>query len=95
MVKLQYIEMADFWDDINSKKKELIYEIINQIITHIESESKKRKLKIFEIHIKDDYIVDFSISKGDMFDTLENLLPDMIKYEEFEICSKIKMICGL
>lgn len=93
--KLQYIEESDFWNDMDSKNPELVYEVVNQIIHEIETESKKRKLKIFEVYIKDEYIIDFVVQKQDWFDMLENLLEDMIKYEDYNMCNKIKIICGL
>lgn len=95
MVKLHYLQESDFWDDLNNKKYELILEVVNTIINAIETNSRKSKTKIFEVAIMDDYILDFAIQKKEYFDVLENLLPDMIKNEQYEICNKIKIICGL
>ncbi len=95
MVKLHYLQESDFWDDLNNKKYELILEVVNTIINAIETNSRKSKIKIFEVAIMDDYILDFAIVKKEYFDVLKNLLPDMIKNEQYEICNKIKIICGL
>lgn len=94
-IKLHYLQESDFWKDLELKNLNLVKHVVEHIITAIENESKKHKINIFEIDIADEYILDFAIEKKEYFNVLENLLPDLIIYEEYELCSKIKMICGL
>lgn len=92
MVKLHYLQESDFWDDLNNKKYELILEVVNTIINAIETNSRKSKIKIFEVAIMDDYILDFAIVKKEYLSVLNNLLPDLVKIEEYELCEQIKKI---
>lgn len=95
MIKLQYLQESDFWDDLERHDLTLVKHVVEHIIQAIETESKKHKINIFEVDIADEYILDFAITKKEYFECLENLLPTLIENEEYELCKKIKMICGL
>ena len=92
MKVLTYLQESDFWDDLNSMNIELVKETVNTILTAIESNSKKKKTKIFEVEISDEYILDFALEKSEYLSTLNNLLPTLIKHEEYELCSKVKEV---
>lgn len=90
MVKLEYLQESDFWKDINEYKLELILEVAKQLL--IETSNKKRKIKIFEVSIADEYYIDFGIEKKESLTVLKNLLPYLIEHEEYEICTQIQKL---
>lgn len=93
MVKLEYLQESDFWQDIHEYKLELILEVAKQLLNEINNNnSKKRKLKIFEISIADEYYIDFGIEKKEYLIVLQNLLPYLIEHEEYEVCSQIQKL---
>lgn len=93
MVKLEYLQESDFWQDIHEYKLELILEVAKQLLIEESNlKSKKRKIKIFEVLIADEYIIDFAIEKKESLTVLQNLLPHLIEYEEYEVCSQIQKL---
>lgn len=93
MVKLEYLQESDFWQDIHEYKLELILEVAKQLLIEVANvKSKKRIIKIFEVLVADEYIIDFSIEKKESLNVLQNLLPYLIEYEEYEICSQIQKL---
>lgn len=92
MLKFNYLIESDFWDDLNNQKLDIIKPIALDIIEAIKSSSKKKKIKIFEVYIADEYIIDFSIYKDEYYNILNNTLPKFVEYEEYELCEQIKQI---
>lgn len=92
MTRLEYLQESDFWDDLNNKEKTLIIDVAKHILNEINTNSKKQKVKIFEVDISDEYILDFAIVKKEYLSVLNNLLPDLINIEEYELCEQIKYI---
>jgi len=93
MVKLEYLQESDFWQDIYDYKLELILEVAKRLLIEIDNiKSKKRRIKIFKVFITDEYIIDFIIEKKESLKVLQNLLPHLIKAEEYEICSQIQKL---
>lgn len=92
MTRLEYLQESDFWDDLNNKEKTLIIDVAKHILNEINTNSKKQKVKIFEVDISDEYILDFAIVKKEYLSVLNNLLPDLINIEEYELCEQIKQI---
>lgn len=93
MVKLEYLQESDFWQEIYGYKLELILEVAKQLLNEATNlKSKKRKIKIFEVLIADEYIIDFAIEKKEYLTVLQNLLPYLIEHEEYEICSQIQKL---
>lgn len=92
MTRLEYLQESDFWDDLNNKEKTLIIDVAKHILNEINTNSKKQKVKIFEVDISDEYILDFAIVKKEYLSVLNNLLPDLINIEEYELCEQIKYV---
>jgi hypothetical protein len=72
--------------------KERDSDLIMKMVKCVLSASKRNKAKIdiFDISFKDMSGMVFTIDKSQYNDLLKNCLEDLIKLEEYELCSEIK-----
>lgn len=94
MKVLNYLIESDFWNDINLENPNvnisLLKDVAEIILEYLDKRSKKNQIKIFEVEIADEYILDFNLNKDEYKTVFNNLIPKLLEYEEYELCARIK-----
>jgi hypothetical protein len=93
---LSFKNKEEFFQKIKDKDRDLIVKMVKTILYAIKH--KKPKVNVFEVIFTDvKYSTDlkelvFSKEKSDYIPTLKAALDELIRFEEYELCSEIKEI---
>ena len=81
-------DQREFFSLMKERDSDLIMKMVKCVLSA--SKRNKAKIDIFDISFKDMSGMVFTIDKSQYNDLLKNCLEDLIKLEEYELCSEIK-----
>jgi len=81
-------DQREFFSLMKERDSDLIMKMVKCVLSA--SKRNKAKIDIFDISFKDMSGMVFTIDKSQYKDLLKNCLEDLIKLEEYELCSEIK-----
>ena len=81
-------DQREFFSLMKERDSDLIMKMVKCVLSA--SKRNKAKIDIFDISFKDMSGMVFTIDKSQYNDLLKNCLEDLIKIEEYELCSEIK-----
>jgi len=81
-------DQREFFSLMKERDSDLIMKMVKCVLSA--SKRNKAKIDIFDISFKDMSGMVFTIDKSQYKDLLKNCLEDLIKFEEYELCSEIK-----
>ena len=93
---VSFKNQEEFFNKIKNKDKDLIVKMTKTILYAIKH--KKPKIDIFEViftdpkNSKDLRELILTKEKSDYISTLNEIMGDLIKFEEYELCGEIKAI---
>jgi hypothetical protein len=82
---------TEFYNEIYKERNpELIIKLVKCVINAFKR--KKKSIDVFEVTFKNTEQLTYTINKDSYIECLENYMPDLIQWEEFEICAEVHKI---
>lgn len=82
---------TEFYNEIYKERNpELILKLVKCVINAFKR--KKKSIDVFEVTFKNTEQLVYTINKENYIECLENYMPDLIQWEEYELCAEIHKI---